>query len=47
MTDYDSNRIPVSYFEKDYSSQQVSVVFDDRSNEFVFNLSDTGDKDES
>ena len=47
MTDYDSNRIPISYFEKDYSSQQVSVVFDDRANEFVFNLADTGDSDES
>ena len=47
MTDFDSNRIPISYFEKDYSLQQVAVVFDDRTKEFVFNLSSMGEEDGS
>lgn len=47
MTDCDSNRIPISYFEKDYSLQQVAVVFDDRTKEFVFNLSSMGEEDGS
>ena len=41
-----SNQIPVEYFNKDYSTQQVAVIFDEKSNEFVFQLKGI-DADES
>ena len=41
-----SNQIPVEYFNKDYSKQQVAVIFDEKSNEFVFQLKGI-DADES
>lgn len=38
LQDNASSQIPAEYFHRDYSNKQIAVLFDDKSNEFVFEL---------